>query len=167
MEEIKSIQPEQAEKPAAEEDAAKTQEEQQEELKEAWKKKVEEIRKRAQEAQEAMGEGKGCLTLETPITSGDKEIKELVYDFTAITGLEYTEAMDSDLNANSTAYRRITYRQALSLFAMAAAKQTEGVDMTDIVGRIGGTDAVEGVQLATVFFTASTRAGQLRISKKS
>ncbi|MBQ9407942.1 MAG: hypothetical protein IJU28_00930, partial [Clostridia bacterium] len=68
--------------------------------------------------------------------------------------------------ANSSAYHRITYRQALSLFAKAAAKQTEGVDMEDIVSRIGVTDAVEGVQLATLFFTASTRAGRLRISKK-
>ena len=162
MEEIKNGQPETAEKPEVKEDTQPSQAE----LQEAWKKKTEETRKRAQEAQEAMGEGKGRLSLETPIISGDKEIKELAYDFTAITGLEYTEAMDSDPNANSTAYRRITYRQALSLFAMAAAKQTDNVDMKDVVGRIGGTDAVQGVQLATLFFAASTRAGQMRISKK-
>ena len=169
MEEIKNIQPEQT---GAEEKtkqpAAKEAEPQQtrEEMQEILKQRMEEVRKRAQEANEAMGQGKGRLSLETPIQSGDKEIKELVYDFTALTGMEYTDAMDNDMNANSSAYHRITYRQALSLFAKAAAKQTEGVDMEDIVSRIGVTDAVEGVQLATLFFTASTRAGRLRISKK-
>ena len=49
---------------------------------------------------------------------------------------------------------------------MAAAKQTEKVDTRDIIERIGMTDAVEAVQLATLFFSASTRAGRLRISKR-
>lgn len=137
-----------------------------EEFQKAMKEKMEEVRKRTLEAQEAMGQGKGRLALETPIQSGEKEITELIYDFTALTGMEYTDAMDSDMNANSNAYHRITYRQALSLFGKAAAKQTEGLDMEDIVSRIGVTDAVEGVQLATLFFNASTRAGRLRISKK-
>ena len=107
---------------------------------------------------------KGRLTLETPIKSGDEEITELIYDFTALNGMEYTDAMDSDPNA--TGNYRITYRQALSLFAKAAAKQTDRLDMQDIVSQIGVTDAVEGVQLATLFFNASTRAGRLRISKR-
>ena len=72
--------------------------------------------------------------------------------------------MDSDVNANST--YKITYRQALALFAKAAAKQTDRLDMQDIISKIGVTDAVEGVQLATLFFNASTRAGRLRISKR-
>ena len=92
------------------------------------------------------------------------EITELVYDFTEMTGLEYAAAMDNDANAQQI--YRITYRQGLALFATAAAKQTEGVDMRDIMEGIGLTDAVEGVQLATSFFAASTRAGRLRITKK-
>ena len=123
-----------------------------------------EIREKSKESFEAMREGKGRMELETPIKAGDHEIEELVYDFTALTGIEYSNAMDSDPNARQV--YKITYRQALSLFATAAAKQTPNVDSRDIVERIGMTDAVEGVQLATSFFVASTRAGQLRISKK-
>lgn len=135
-----------------------------EELQKIMKEKMEEVRRRTEEAQIAMSQGKGRLALETPILSGDRKITELSYDFTALTGLEYTDAMDSDRNATSN--YRITYRQALSLFGKAAAKQTDELDMEDIVSRIGVTDAVEGVQLATLFFNASTRAGRLRISKK-
>ena len=125
---------------------------------------MEEVKARTKEAQEAMSQGKGRLRLEKPIQSGDEEITELVYDFTEMTGVEYTDAMDSDQNAVGT--YRITYRQALALFAKAAAKQTERLDMQDILSKIGVTDAVEAVQLATLFFNASTRAGRLRISKK-
>ena len=169
MEEIKNTQPEQtgAEDKAAQAAAQEAEpQKSREEMQEILKQKMEEVRKRTLEAQEAMSQGKGRLTLETPFISRDQEIKELIYDFTALTGMEYTDAMDSDINANSSAYHRITSRQALSLFAKASAKQMDNVDMEDIVSRIGVTDAVEGVQLATLFFTASTRAGRLRISKK-
>ena len=150
-----------------EEDRIETaaQEETPEQVKEKINKSLEEIRRKSLEAQEAMAEGKGVLALETPIKAGDAEITELQYDFTALTGLEYTDAMDSDTNV--TANYRISYRQGLALFAKAAAKQTERVDMNDIVSQIGVTDAVEGVQLATLFFNASTRAGRMRISKRS
>ena len=137
------------------------------------KKKREELRRqakeeidKAREALEVMKDGKGRLELETPIEAGDTQITELPYDFTAITGMEYTDAMDADRNANTQQRFGITYRQALSLFAVAAAKEVRELDMTDIVTRIGGTDAVEAVQLATLFFRASTQAGRKRISKK-
>lgn len=135
-----------------------------EELREKYKEQIEERKARNKMAQEAMAEGKGRLALETPILAGDEEITELIYDFNELTGTEYTDAMDSDINAQQI--YRITYRQALALFAKAAAKQTEKVDTKDIIERIGMTDAVEAVQLATLFFSASTRAGRLRISKK-
>lgn len=128
------------------------------------KERLEEYRVRAKEANEALREGKGRMRLEKPIISGDQEITELVYDFTEMTGLDYTSAMDSDPNAMQAF--KITYRQGLALFAAAAAKNTELVDQRDIVEQIGMTDAVEGVQIATLFFSASTRAGHLRISKK-
>ena len=138
--------------------------EQRQELKNQFMARMEEAKARMKEANEVIGQGKGRLRLEKTIKSGDQEITELVYDFTEMTGVEYTDAMDSDQNAVGN--YRITYRQALALFAKAAAKQTEGVDMQDILANIGVTDAVEGVQLATLFFNASTRAGRLRISKK-
>lgn len=125
---------------------------------------LEEVKAKSREANEAMSQGKGRLQLETPILAGDENITELSYDFTSLTGMEYIDAMDTDQNA--TQIYRITYRQALALFATAAAKENDLLDMKDIISRIGATDAVEAVQLATLFFTASTRAGRLRISKK-
>lgn len=145
-------------------DTAPLTPEQRTEMQKQFTARMEEVRARAKESQEAMSQGKGRLRLETPIESGDEQITELVYDFTEMTGVEYTDAMDSDQNATGT--YKITYRQALALFAKAAAKQTERLDMQDIISKIGATDAVEGVQLATLFFNASTRAGRLRITKK-
>ena len=135
-----------------------------EEVQADYRKSLEAARRQLAEGQQAMAEGKGRLRLETPILAGDREIDELAYDFTALTGMEFVDAMDSDQSARN-AYK-ITSRQALALFAKAAAKQTELVDMRDIQERIGMTDAVEAVQLATIFFNASTRAGQRRISKR-
>lgn len=152
---MKSTQPETAQK---------LEEKQESDFIKQLRERNEEIKAKSKEAQEAMSQGKGRLSLETPILAGDEEIIELAYDFTEITGTEYVDAMDSDINAQQI--YRITYRQALALFAKAAAKQTDGVDARDIIERIGITDAVEGVQLATLFFSASTRAGRLRISKK-
>ena len=134
------------------------------EVEEQLRATIEERRAKAKIADEAMKEGKGRLTLESPFKVGDAEITELAYDFTELTGMEYTDAMDSDPNAQQI--YRITYRQGLALFAKAAAKQTDHVDMRDILENIGMTDAVEGVQLATLFFSASTRAGRLRISRR-
>ena len=147
-----------------EEDEKLKKEEAVKEWQENFKKTMEERKEKSRLANEAMKEGKGRLKLEKPILAGDEEVEELIYDFTDLTGTEYADAMDSDMNAQQI--YRITYRQALALFAKAAAKQTERVDSRDIVERIGMTDAVEAVQLATLFFSASTRAGRLRISKK-
>lgn len=136
-----------------------------EEIREKMQRELEEMRTRSKEATQAMAEGKGRLRLETPILAGDKEITELSYDFTKLTGMEYIDAMDSDTSAQQIF--RITYRQALALFAKAASKETPALDMQDILSRIGVTDTVKAVQLATLFFSASTRAGHQRISKKS
>lgn len=88
------------------------------------RKQIEERRaeeqRRLKAAMEAMREGKGRLELEKPIVAGDKEIKELVYDFTELTGLDYTEAMDSGIGTGRN-LSGLGYRQGLSLFAKAAA----------------------------------------------
>jgi hypothetical protein len=148
--------------PKEETDEAKEREERRKQLRERMEAEAAKIK----EAMEAMKEGKGILELETPIVAGEKQITELPYDFTVLTGMEYTDAMDSDNRGNAQQMYSITYRQGLNLFAAAAAKEVEELDMTDIITRIGVTDAVEAVQLATLFFTASTRAGRKRISKK-
>lgn len=51
---------------------------------------------------------------------------------------------------------RITRKQALCLFAMAAGKANEGVDATDIRERLGVEDAQTAVEQAMVFLTTST-----------
>lgn len=151
----------------AEATEAKTPEEtknNREEMQKVLAQRLEEIKAKSKEANEAMSQGKGRLRLEKPFKCGDDEISELAYDFTELTGMEYTDAMDSDPNAQQIYH--ITYRQGLALFAKAAAKQTERVDMEDVISKMGVTDAVEAVQLATLFFSASTRAGRMRISKR-
>lgn len=135
----------------------------QKQIEEQVKKTIDELKARSRESLEAMREGKGRMKLEKPIKSGDTEIEELAYDFTTMTGLDFTIAMDSDMNARDAF--RITYRQGLALFATAAAKHTGHIDSKTIIENIGMTDAVEGVQLATSFFVAAARAGRMRISK--
>lgn len=125
----------------------------------------EEQTKKIQEALEVMAEGKGVLKLDTPIVSGDESITELQYDFTALTGLEYTQAMDSDPKSNQL--QKITHRQGLALFATSAAKYNARLDMQDIIQRIGAADAIEAIELSTIFFAASMRSGRTRISRKS
>lgn len=98
---------------------------------------------------------KGTMKLTTPIRSASKDITELHYDFTALTGWDYVNAMDSDMNAKNMF--KVTSKQALCLFATAAAKITPDVDETDIKERIGASDAVKAVQLATVFLVTSTK----------
>jgi len=124
----------------------------------------EDRKKKMQEAIAAMSEGRGKLKLNTPILSGEEKIEELTYDFTALTGMEYTDAMDSDLKAREL--QKITHRQGLALFAAAAAKYSNRLDVRDIIERISAADAIEAVELATIFFAGSARAGRLRISKK-
>lgn len=106
--------------------------------------------------------GKGTLTLDTPIKAGDKDVTELHYDFSKLTGWEYADAMDKDSGGSNIF--RITNKQAMLLFAATAGKETDGIDATDIRERIGVADSIKAVQLATVFFVASTRAGNNRIT---
>lgn len=155
-------------------DREKTEEEvekEEQDVHEARKNLIENLQKQNEErirlireGNEAISQGKGRLRLETPFTIGGNEITELCFDFMTMKGNEYTDAMGCDPMANNS--MRITPRQALSLFAKSAARNTEGVDMNDILENIGMTDSVEAVQVATLFFNASTQAGRMRISKK-
>jgi len=98
---------------------------------------------------------KGTLKLSKPIRAASEDITELHYDFTTLTGWDYVDAMDSDAAAKNMF--KITSKQALSLFAVAAAKKTDNVDAKDIKERIGIVDAAKAVQLATVFLVTSTK----------
>ena len=107
---------------------------------------------------------KGKMILQTPIIDGQNTVNELQWDFMALTGAEYVDAMDRDTRAVNAF--RITNTQAFNLFAAAAGKATAGIDATDIRSRMGIMDTQKATQLATVFFTASNRAGNKRISNE-
>lgn len=126
--------------------------------------KVNAAAKRLLASKEAQKEGKGILELENPIISGDTKVSKLPYDFLSLTGTEYADAMDADPNANNS--YKITRRQALNLFATAAAKEVPELDKIDILERISIVDSVIAIQVASVFFVASTNAGYLRITKR-
>lgn len=98
---------------------------------------------------------KGTLELAVPLRAKSQDVTQLHYDFTKLTGWEYAEAMDCDTNARNVF--NITKKQALCLFASAAAKATPDVDATDIKQRIGIADAQRAVQVATLFLTTSAQ----------
>lgn len=105
---------------------------------------------------------KGTIKLLTPIRAGGKDVDELEYDFSKVTGKEYADAMDEDKKTANMF--RISNTQALCLFACAAGKMTSGVDAKDVLERIGIQDSIKAVQLATIFFVASAREGNNRIT---
>ena len=114
---------------------------------------------------------KGGLKLDKPIMAAGREIGELHWDFRNLTGWEYANALDCD-SAGVNVFR-ITNKQALSLFAAAAAKATtirnengmdiHPLDARDIKERMGIDDTIKAVQTATVFFVTSARVGNRRI----
>lgn len=107
--------------------------------------------------------GKGKLELTTPILADGKDVKELKYDFTALTGMDFVSAIDRGMDGSNSGFR-IAATQAFNLFAAAAEKATSGIDATDIRRGMSAKDSVKAVQLATVFFVASSRAGDKHIS---
>lgn len=104
---------------------------------------------------------RGKMELTVPIKDGENSITELHWDFLALTGAEYVDALDRDARATNSF--RITNTQAFNLFAVAAGKATPGIDATDIRRGMGIMDAQKAAQLATVFFTASNRVGNRHI----
>lgn len=105
---------------------------------------------------------KGTLELAVPIRARSKDISVLHYDFTMLSGWEYVEAMDSDTTSRNVFY--VSKKQALALFAAAAAKQAPTddkggrlFDAADIKQRISLYDAQRAVQVATVFLARSAQ----------
>ena len=91
-----------------------------------------------------------------------KTTEEVHYDFTKLSGWEYVEAMDSDTASRNVF--QVSKKQALALFAAAAAKQApvddKGgrlYDAADIKQRISLFDAQRAVQVATVFLVRSAQ----------
>ena len=107
---------------------------------------------------------KGKLKLFKPFVADDVEITELEYDLENLGGPEMVRAMDRGAANGGNAFR-ITSEQALELFIASAGKETPGVDAQDVRRGLFSVDAVKAVQLATVFFVASSQAGNARITK--
>lgn len=107
--------------------------------------------------------GKGVLKLKTPIRANDKDVTELQYDFLKLTGWDIVMGMDADRTARNAFM--VSSKQALTLFAMAAARETAGVDVEDIKRRIGVEDAILAIQTASLFYAAASSSGLKRISK--
>lgn len=102
---------------------------------------------------------KGVLTLATPIRARSKDVTELHYDFSKLTGWEYAEAMDSDGAARNVFVT--TRKQAISLFAAAVAKATEDVDAVDVKTQLSLQDAQSASVIATLFLNkAAQEAGK-------
>lgn len=107
----------------------------------------------------------GKMVLITPIVDGEKEYKELYYDFNKLTGWELAEALDEG-NNNKSRMGQATEKQCLCLFASAAAKATGGLDKKDIKERLGAKDAIVAINLASIFFRFSLLAGSMHMSKE-
>lgn len=105
----------------------------------------------------------GKMVLATPIRASNKDVTELHFDFTKLTGWEFAQAMDKDTSGRTNAFR-VTQTQAFALFAAAVEKCTDGVDAEDIRRRMGIEDTIKATQLATAFFNFTSRAANRRIT---
>lgn len=106
----------------------------------------------------------GKLKLHKPFIADDVEITELYFNFENLTGIEMTRAMDRGAQNGGNAFR-LSQEQALELFIMSAGKETKGCDAEDVRRGLSSVDAIKAVQLATVFFVASSQAGNAHITK--
>ena len=131
---------------------------------EARKQQLEEALKQAKELADPAARMRrlktGRLALEKPIRARSTDIDELEFDFGGLSCMEIADAMDADTSANSTF--RITWKQALQLFASAAAKKSDKADSADILRGLGTADAIKAVQVTTAFFIACSQAGNMR-----
>lgn len=131
------------------------------------KEQQEELKKLLDPKEQMKRYGSGIMQLHTPIKNGKDadgnpiQIKELRFDFQKLTGMEYAEAMDMD--SKSVNNFRLSATQGLCLFAAAAAKETPGLDATDIRRGLDITDAQNAIQRATIFFVASAREAEKNI----
>ena len=115
---------------------------------------------------------KGTLKLLFPFKAADQEVKELPFDLCALSGAEIASALDNVLVNNMFA---ITNEQALHVFALSAAKcapfieresgfKSRLYDAKDVKSRISAVDSIKAVQIAKLFYNASTQEGNKNIS---
>ena len=114
---------------------------------------------------------RGKLKLMRPIRAMGQDVTELQFDFCDLTSREMLEALDGVMVNNMFA---ISNEQALALFAATAAKNAPMIDVGAMKARlydakdvmqISAVDAVKAVQLAKLFYSASSQVGNQNISK--
>ncbi|MBR3740565.1 MAG: hypothetical protein IKN04_08905 [Clostridia bacterium] len=116
----------------------------------------------------------GTLKLMTPIRAHSEDVKEIKFDFCGLKGIEVMDALDSVMAVNNMF--GISNKQAMALFAATAekcapmvedgGKTTRLYDAKDIKSRLAGADAIKAMQLAKLFYNASSQAGNSNISNK-
>lgn len=106
----------------------------------------------------------GKFKLSKPIRANGRDVTELNFDFTKITGVEFADIMDSARNKAPDAYN-ISAPQGVALFAEAAVKVTKDVDKYDIISGISIMDAIKASQVAELFFKSVSRQGDERITR--
>lgn len=116
---------------------------------------------------------RGKLKLMFPFRAASQDVTELSYDLCDLTGAEIISALDSVPVNNVFA---ITNEQAMAIFAISAAKcapfidegniKSRLYDAKDIQRRISGVDMIKAVQVAKLFYNASSRAGNNNISNE-
>ena len=117
---------------------------------------------------------RGTMKLMSPFRAHSQDITEIKFDFCGLTGMEMMDALDSTPVVNNMF--GITNRQALALFAATAEKcapmakdggvKTRLYDAKDVKSRLGAADAVKAMQLAKLFYNASSQAGNNNISRE-
>lgn len=117
---------------------------------------------------------RGKLVLMEPIRARGQDVTELHFDFCALTGNEMMDALDSVPSSRNMF--EINNRQAVALFAATAGKcapadedggkNSKLYDAKDVAERIGAADSVKAMQLAKLFYNASSQAGNRNISKE-
>ena len=115
---------------------------------------------------------KGKMKLMVPFRAHSQDVKEIEFDFCALTGTDMMDALDEVPVNNVFA---ITNAQAMALFCKAAEKcapliedggrQTKLFDGKDIRRGLSAPDFTAAMRLAKLFYNASGQAGSNNISK--
>lgn len=116
----------------------------------------------------------GKLKLMQPFRAHGEDVTEVRFDFCSLTSEELMDAMDSAPFNNLFA---VSNSQAMAIFCATAGKcaptftdedghKSKLYDARDVKKRMGPTDSVKAVQLAKLFYNASSQAGGNNISKE-
>lgn len=154
-------------------DALLDEKEQEEAGAEAGEETVEEEKAVEDPAEQLRQLCRGKMKLMKPIRAHGQDVKEIAFDFCALTGAEMMDALDTVPVNNVLA---ITNAQAMALFAATAEKcapyiedggmRTRLFDAKDIKKQLGAADFSEALQIAKLFYTASSQAGRNNISRE-